>query len=29
MKMPDGGFRPAVNVQFAVDTGSRRSSAWK
>lgn len=23
MKMPDGGFRPAVNVQFAVDAGSR------
>lgn len=23
MKMPDGGFRPAYNVQFAVDTGSR------
>jgi len=23
MKMPDGGFRPAVNVQFAVDTASR------
>jgi hypothetical protein len=23
MKMPDGGFRPAVNVQFAVDTESR------
>jgi transposase len=23
MKMPDGGFRPAVNVQLAVDTASR------
>ncbi len=23
MKMPDGGFRPAVNVQLAVDTESR------
>jgi transposase len=23
MKMPDGGFRPAVNVQFATDTQSR------
>lgn len=23
MKMPDGGFRPAVNVQLAVDTDSR------
>ena len=23
MKMPDGGFRPAVNVQLAVDTQSR------
>jgi len=23
MKMPDGGFRPAVNVQFAGDTGSQ------
>ncbi len=23
MKMPDGGFRPAVNVQIAVDTESR------
>jgi transposase len=23
MKMPDGGFRPAVNVQFATDTASR------
>jgi len=23
MKMPDGGYRPAVNVQLAVDTGSR------
>jgi transposase len=23
MKMPDGGFRPAVNVQFATDTGSQ------
>lgn len=23
MKMPDGGFRPAVNVQLAVDTRSR------
>lgn len=23
MKMPDGGFRPAVSVQFAVDTQSR------
>jgi len=23
MKMPDGGFRPAYNVQFATDTGSQ------
>ncbi len=23
MKMPDGGFRPAFNVQFAADTGSQ------
>ncbi len=23
MKMPDGGYRPAVNMQFAVDTESR------
>jgi transposase len=23
MKMPDGGFRPAYNVQFAVDTAAR------
>lgn len=23
MKMPDGGYRPAVNMQFAVDTQSR------
>jgi len=23
MKMPDGGFRPAYNVQFCVDTASR------
>jgi transposase len=23
MKMPDGGFRPAFNVQFATDTGSQ------
>ena len=23
MKMPDGGFRPAVNVQLATDTSSR------
>src|SRR5205085_12499637 len=23
MKMPDGGFRPALNVQLAVDTASR------
>lgn len=23
MKMPDGGFRPAYNVQFASDTGSQ------
>jgi hypothetical protein len=23
MKMGDGGFRPAVNIQFAVDTASR------
>lgn len=23
MKMPDGGFRPAYNIQFATDTGSQ------
>jgi len=27
MKMADGGYRPAYNVQFAADTTSPRSSS--